>query len=86
MANLTFAGAALRTIVAIGIVGGGIATATAQTTSPMGGMRMAPGSKMDMKGMATTTSTTRATTATPRTAAHHARAKHHSHASRHHRR
>lgn len=85
MANLTFAGAALRTLVAIGIAGGGITAATAQTASPMGGMKMAPGSNMDMKGMSPTASSTHAAT-TPRTATHHGRAQHHSHASRHHHR
>ena len=49
MTNFKLTGTALRAAVAIGIAVGGITAATAQTSNSMGGMQMAPGSKMDMK-------------------------------------
>jgi hypothetical protein len=45
-----FATAMLRAAVTVGIAAAGITAATAQTDNSMGGMQMAPGSKMDMKG------------------------------------
>lgn len=50
MTKIKLAGAMLSAVVAIGIVGGGVTAATAQTGSPMGKMQIAPGSKMDMRG------------------------------------
>lgn len=50
MTKVNFAGAVLRATVAIGFASGGITAATAHQTNSMGGMQMAPGSKMDMKG------------------------------------
>jgi hypothetical protein len=50
MTKVNFVGAVLRAAVAIGIASGGITAATAHQASTMGGMQMAPGSKMDMKG------------------------------------
>lgn len=49
MTKMKIASAMLRAIVAIGIASGGITSAIAQTGNSMGGMQMAPGSKMDMK-------------------------------------
>ncbi len=70
MTKLKFAGTALRVAVAIGIASGGMTAATAQTTNSMGGMQMAPGSKMDMKGKKMPA----------KTAAHHNHATQHKHA------
>jgi hypothetical protein len=50
MVKMKFAGAMLRAAVALGIVGASVTAATAQMGNSMGGMKMAPGAKMDMKG------------------------------------
>jgi hypothetical protein len=82
MKNLTLVGVALRATAAIALAASGVASATAQTSNSMGGMQMAPGSKMEMKGRAPTTSAANTAARPTRTAPH----AHHSHASRHHRR
>ena len=73
MTDLKFAGAALRAAVVIGIASGSMTAATAQTSNSMGGMQMAPGSKMDMKAKAMPA----------KKAAHHNHTTHHKHAMRH---
>ena len=50
MTKLKSGAAALRTAMAIAIVGSGLSAASAQMSSSMGGMQMAPGSRVGMKG------------------------------------
>lgn len=51
MTKLKFTSAVLRVMVATGIATAGFTAANAHAPNSMGGMQMAPGSKMDMKGM-----------------------------------
>jgi hypothetical protein len=71
MTHLKLVGAALRAAVVFGIVSGSMSAAIAQTSGSMGGMQMAPGSKMDMKKMPA------------KKAAHHNHATQHKHAKHH---
>jgi hypothetical protein len=50
MTNMKLASTALRAAVIVGLAVGGVSAATAHPTGTMGGMKMAPGSKMEMKG------------------------------------
>ena len=50
MKSSKFAGAALRAVVAFSIASLSVSAASAQDNQAMGGMKMAPGSKMEMKG------------------------------------
>ncbi|MBP2274628.1 hypothetical protein [Sphingomonas sp. PL20] len=62
MTKMKFAGRLLQTVAAIGIATAGISAASAQSNGgSMGGMKMAPGDKMDMKSKK----------AAPKKAAHH---------------
>jgi hypothetical protein len=72
MTNSKFAGAMLRAVVAFSIAGFGVSAASAQSDKSMGGMQMAPGSKMDMK-------TKKPSAKKP---AHHQAPKHHKSASK----
>ena len=73
MTNFKLTGTALRAAVAIGIAVGSMTAATAKTSNSMGGMQMAPGSKMDMKAPMLA-----------KKAAHHSHATPHKHAKHHH--
>jgi hypothetical protein len=66
MKSSKFAGAMLRAVVAVSVAGLGVSAASAQDKS-MGGMQMAPGSKMEMKG----------NKMPAKKSAHHKAAKHH---------
>jgi hypothetical protein len=72
MTNSKFAGAMLRAVVAFSVAGLGVSAASAQSDKSMGGMQMAPGSKMDMK----------AKKLPAKKPAHHKAAKHHKSASK----
>ena len=72
MTNFKLTGTTLRAAVAIGLTVGSISAATAQTSNSMGGMQMAPGSKMDMKAPMPA-----------KKAAHHSHATQHKHAKHH---
>ena len=72
MTNSKFAGTMLRAVVAFSVAGLVVSAASAQDDKSMGGMQMAPGSKMDMKGK-------KAATKKP---AQHRGAKHHKAASK----
>lgn len=67
MTKIKFAGRLLQTVAAIGIATGGISAASAQSNGgSMAGMKMAPGSKMDMKSKKPAPKK-----AAPKKAAHH---------------
>jgi hypothetical protein len=71
MTHMKLASTALRAAVIVGLAIGGVSAATAHPTGTMGGMKMAPGSKMEMKGdEKTVTKTT-----------HHSHMKHHTKAA-----
>ena len=77
MTNFKLAGAALRAAVVIGFASGSMSAATAQTSNSLGGMQMAPGSKMDMKAKMPAKKTAQHKRAAP-----HKHAKHHKSAAK----